>query len=159
MSEVHVSGNEWYLDKYTEMLTVIAVRPNMVLLVNPYTKSAKTTQLSSVKFWTFWLHAVMNYLHYTFCHSMQVQYFSCSVNYSISNRVHAHTISLSHPHPHAHTHTMKKEKIPLKVIMQMYVSRGFLLEHASQPKVIMPTNNSTVTSNMTVETNKSQVQF
>jgi hypothetical protein len=53
MSEVHISGNEWYLDKYAEMLTVITVRPNMVLLVKPYTKSAKTTQLGSVKFWTF----------------------------------------------------------------------------------------------------------
>jgi len=38
------------------------------------------------------------------------------------------------------------EKITLKVIMQMYVSKGFLLEQASHPEVIMPTNNSTVTS-------------
>ena len=30
--------------------------------------------------------------------------------------------------------------------MQMYVSKGFLLEQASHPEVIMPTNNSTVTS-------------
>jgi hypothetical protein len=41
---------------------------------------------------------------------------------------------------------MKMEKITLKVIMQMHVSKGFLLEQASHPKVTMPTNNSIVTS-------------
>lgn len=31
--------------------------------------------------------------------------------------------------------------------MQMYVSKGFLLEQASHPEVIMPTNNSTDSGN------------
>jgi hypothetical protein len=41
---------------------------------------------------------------------------------------------------------MKMEKITLKVIMQMYISKGFQLEQASHPKVIMHKNNSIVTS-------------
>ena len=63
---------------------------------------------------------------------------------------HQHTIVC----PHNNTYTHRWRILSLNVVMKMSVYKGFLLEHVSHPKVIMPTNNSTVVSSTTVETNE-----
>ena len=126
-SEVHILfWIEWYLDKYTQILTVLTVWPNMVLYWNDTLSLPRQHNLAQ------WNSGHSGYMQ--LCITCRIRSATaCRYSISVVQSTTAST-ECTPPHTHTHTHThMKMVKIPLKVIMQMYVSKGFLLEHASHP--------------------------